>query len=86
MFAQWIQSAHGKLAYGFEVFLSSDKSIAFYSSKEIWLSGWLLGINSSVIFLLLGILLMLLIIKDKNNNKRLFKFFDFYLCFKFFYF
>jgi photosystem I P700 chlorophyll a apoprotein A2 len=47
VFAQWIQSAHGKSFYGFNTLLSFNDSNAFYASENIWLPGWLSGINDS---------------------------------------
>lgn len=49
IFAQWIQSAHGKTVYEFEFLLSSSSSNAFSTSQAIWLPGWLNGVNDSVI-------------------------------------
>jgi photosystem I P700 chlorophyll a apoprotein A2 len=56
VFAQWIQAAHGKFFYGFDVLLSSQSSNASYASESIWLPGWLNGINdaSSSLFLQIG--------------------------------
>lgn len=48
VFAQWIQSAHGKNIYELNILLSSDSSNAFSASQAIWLPGWLNGINDSV--------------------------------------
>ncbi|KAL0903036.1 hypothetical protein M5K25_028274 [Dendrobium thyrsiflorum] len=45
IFAQWIQSAHGKTSYGFDVLLSSTNSPAFNAGRSIWLPGWLNAIN-----------------------------------------
>lgn len=55
IFAQWIQSAHGKATYGFNFLLSSDSSNAFSASQAIWLPGWLNGINDKNISLFLQI-------------------------------
>ena len=38
VFAQWIQSAHGKTSYGFDVLLSSMDSPALNAGRSIWLS------------------------------------------------
>jgi photosystem I P700 chlorophyll a apoprotein A2 len=56
VFAQWIQSAHGKTIYGFEYLLSSNSSNAVLASNNIWLPGWLSGINdlSGSLFLQIG--------------------------------
>jgi len=56
VFAQWIQSAHGKSIYGFDYLLSANSSIAFSAGENIWLPGWLGGINdvSSSLFLQIG--------------------------------
>ena len=56
VFAQWIQSAHGKAFYGFDCLLSSNSSNAFTASQSVWLPGWLNGINdnSSSLFLQIG--------------------------------
>lgn len=56
VFAQWIQSAHGKAIYGFDFLLSSRASNAFVASQSIWLPGWLAGINdlSGSLFLPIG--------------------------------
>ena len=56
VFAQWIQSAHGKSFYGFNILLSLDNSNASYASENIWLPGWLSGINdaSGSLFLQIG--------------------------------
>lgn len=56
IFAQWIQSAHGKTVYDFNFLLSSNSSGAFFAGQNIWLSGWLSGINDSVIRYLVLIL------------------------------
>ena len=47
VFAQWIQSAHGKSLYGFDVLLSNTASPALNAGQSIWLPGWLNAINSS---------------------------------------
>ncbi|KAL0925504.1 hypothetical protein M5K25_003845 [Dendrobium thyrsiflorum] len=47
IFAQWIQSAHGKTLYGFDVLLSSSNSPTFIAGRSIWLSGWLNAINEN---------------------------------------
>jgi photosystem I P700 chlorophyll a apoprotein A2 len=56
VFAQWIQSAHGKGLYGFDFLLSSNASNAFSASQDIWLPGWLNGINDKAgsLFLQIG--------------------------------
>ncbi|KAL5816123.1 hypothetical protein ACOSQ3_024501 [Xanthoceras sorbifolium] len=36
IFAQWIQSAHGKTSYGFDVLLSSTNGPAFNAGRSIW--------------------------------------------------
>lgn len=56
VFAQWIQSAHGKSIYGFNTLLSLNTSNAAYASENIWLPGWLNGINDSAgsLFLQIG--------------------------------
>nr|AAA84452.1 alpha-apoprotein [Euglena gracilis] len=56
VFAQWIQSAHGKNIYELNILLSSDSSNAFSASQAIWLPGWLNGINdkSTSLFLQIG--------------------------------
>ncbi|CAN1202831.1 Photosystem I P700 chlorophyll a apoprotein A1 [Linum perenne] len=56
IFAQWIQSAHGKTSYGFDVLLSSTNSPAFNAGRSIWLPGWLNAINesSNSLFLTIG--------------------------------
>nr|GEX12613.1 putative zinc finger, CCHC-type [Tanacetum cinerariifolium] len=41
IFAQWIQSAHGKTSYGFDILLSSTNGPAFNAGRSIWLPGWL---------------------------------------------
>nr|YP_009504652.1 photosystem I P700 chlorophyll a apoprotein A2 [Cyanophora biloba]AWW13761.1 photosystem I P700 chlorophyll a apoprotein A2 [Cyanophora biloba] len=59
VFAQWIQSAHGKSLYGFEALLNNADSItrvAPGSAQPIWLPGWLDAINSgnNSLFLTIG--------------------------------
>jgi photosystem I P700 chlorophyll a apoprotein A2 len=56
VFAQWIQSAHGKSIYGFEYLLSANSSNAAIAGSNIWLPGWLSGINdlSGSLFLQIG--------------------------------
>jgi photosystem I P700 chlorophyll a apoprotein A2 len=49
VFAQWIQAAHGKSVYGFDVLLSSAGGAAYAGSEGIWLPGWLDAINSNAI-------------------------------------
>ncbi|KAL2943198.1 hypothetical protein RDABS01_031546 [Bienertia sinuspersici] len=41
IFAQWIQSAHGKTSYGLDVLLTSTSGPAFNTGRSIWLPGWL---------------------------------------------
>jgi photosystem I P700 chlorophyll a apoprotein A2 len=45
VFAQWIQSAHGKNIYGFNLLLSSSVSNASYASEDVWLPNWLSAVN-----------------------------------------
>ncbi|KAK8946316.1 Photosystem I P700 chlorophyll a apoprotein A2 [Platanthera guangdongensis] len=56
IFAQWIQYAHGKTSYGFDVLLSSMNSPTFNAGQSIWLPGWLNAINenSNSLFLTIG--------------------------------
>ena len=56
VFAQWIQSAHGKALYGFNFLLSSPLSNATLASGNIWLPGWLSNINDQTgdLFLQIG--------------------------------
>ena len=56
IFAQWIQSAHGKTSYGFDILLSSTNSPAFNAGRSIWLPGWLNAVNenSNSLFLTIG--------------------------------
>jgi photosystem I P700 chlorophyll a apoprotein A2 len=56
VFAQWIQSAHGKSIYGFNTLLSLDSSNAFLAGKDLWLPLWLNAINDplSSVFLPIG--------------------------------
>nr|XP_016474838.1 PREDICTED: photosystem I P700 chlorophyll a apoprotein A2-like [Nicotiana tabacum] len=56
IFAQWIQSAHGKTSYGFDVLLSSTSGPAFNAGRSIWLPGWLNAVNenSNSLFLTIG--------------------------------
>uniref|UniRef100_A0A803N322 photosystem I n=1 Tax=Chenopodium quinoa TaxID=63459 RepID=A0A803N322_CHEQI len=56
IFAQWIQSAHGKTSYGFDVLLSSTSGSAFYAGRSIWFPGWLNAVNesSNSLFLKIG--------------------------------
>ncbi|PHT30265.1 hypothetical protein CQW23_30154 [Capsicum baccatum] len=56
IFAQWIQSAHGKTSYGFDVLLPSTSGPAFNAGRSIWLSGWLnvINENSNSLFLTIG--------------------------------
>ncbi|CAH1415736.1 unnamed protein product [Lactuca virosa] len=55
-FAQWIQSAHGKTSYGFDILLSSTNGPTFNAGRSIWLPGWLTAINenSNSLFLTIG--------------------------------
>ena len=52
IFAQWIQAAHGKTLYNFNLLLSEPSSGAYAASQSFWLSGWLNSINN--IFLTIG--------------------------------
>jgi photosystem I P700 chlorophyll a apoprotein A2 len=54
VFAQWIQSAHGKVLYGFDALLSNPDSLA--STGAAWLPGWLDAINAGTnsLFLTIG--------------------------------
>jgi photosystem I P700 chlorophyll a apoprotein A2 len=56
VFAQWIQSAHGKSLYGFNFLLSYSSSNASFASSNIWLPGWLSAINDQAgdLFLQIG--------------------------------
>ena len=56
VFAQWIQAAHGKTLYGFDLLLSSSASPAFTASQSLWLPGWLDAINNNTnsLFLTIG--------------------------------
>ncbi|KAJ3673529.1 hypothetical protein LUZ61_022085 [Rhynchospora tenuis] len=56
IFAQWIQSAHGKTSYGFDVLLSSTSGPAFNAGRNIWLPGWLNAVNENKnsLFLTIG--------------------------------
>ena len=56
VFAQWIQAAHGKSLYGFDLLLSSSISPAFSASQSVWLPGWLDAINNPAnsLFLVIG--------------------------------
>ncbi|KAL9991183.1 putative photosystem I [Helianthus debilis subsp. tardiflorus] len=57
IFAQWIQSAHGKTSYGFDILLSSTSGPAFNAGRSIWLPGWLNAVNenSNSLFLTIGL-------------------------------
>jgi photosystem I P700 chlorophyll a apoprotein A2 len=55
VFAQWIQSSHGKGLYGFNLLLSLSTSNAASASESIWLPGWLNGINDKTASLFLQI-------------------------------
>ncbi|KAI5677312.1 hypothetical protein M9H77_08262 [Catharanthus roseus] len=56
IFAQWLQSAHGKTSYGFDVLLSSTSGLAFNAGRSIWLPCWLnvVNENSNSLFLTIG--------------------------------
>ncbi|CAN6445159.1 unnamed protein product [Victoria cruziana] len=56
IFAQWIQSAHGKTSYGFDVLLSPMNDPAFNAGQSFWLPGWLNDINENrnSLFLTIG--------------------------------
>ena len=56
LFAQWIQAAHGQNIYGFDVFLSNDRSPAYSAGQTLWLPGWLSAINNQTnsLFLIIG--------------------------------
>ncbi|KAL8196658.1 hypothetical protein R6Q57_024639 [Mikania cordata] len=56
LFAQWIQSAHGKTSYGFDIFVSSTNGLTFNAGRSIWLPGWLNVANeySNSLFLTIG--------------------------------
>ena len=56
VFAQWIQSAHGKSLYGFDLLLSLNTSNASVAGESLWLPGWLNGINDKAgsLFLQIG--------------------------------
>jgi len=56
VFAEWIQSAHGKSIYNFSFLLSLETSNASFAGKDLWLPGWLNAINdsSSSVFLPIG--------------------------------
>ncbi|KAM3360712.1 hypothetical protein P3S68_015566 [Capsicum galapagoense] len=47
IFSQWIQFAHGKISYGFDVLLSSTSGPTFNAGRSIWLSGWLNVVNEN---------------------------------------
>jgi len=55
VFAQWIQAAHGKSLYGFDLLLSSSASPAVSASQSLWLPGWLEAINNNQNSLFLNI-------------------------------
>ncbi|KAL5077815.1 hypothetical protein RYX36_016799 [Vicia faba] len=55
IFAQWIQSAHGKTSYGFDVLLFSTNSPTLNAGRSIWLLGWLSAINENINSLFLTI-------------------------------
>jgi photosystem I P700 chlorophyll a apoprotein A2 len=59
VFAQFIQSAHGKVMYGFNTLLSNSDSIAstaWPNHANVWLPGWLDAVNNSTnsLFLTIG--------------------------------
>ncbi|MEL6334337.1 MAG: photosystem I core protein PsaB, partial [Cyanobacteria bacterium J06626_26] len=59
VFAQWVQSVHGKALYGFETLLANPDSIAstaWPNHGNVWLDGWLEAINSGAnsLFLTIG--------------------------------
>jgi photosystem I P700 chlorophyll a apoprotein A2 len=56
VFAQWIQSAHGKTIYGFDTLLSLNTSSASLAGQNLWLPYWLSAINDplSSVFLPIG--------------------------------
>jgi photosystem I P700 chlorophyll a apoprotein A2 len=57
IFSQWIQSAHGKSLYGFDVLPYSTSGATFDAGKRIWLLGWLNSINdnNNSLFLTIGL-------------------------------
>ncbi|KAK9142414.1 hypothetical protein Syun_011814 [Stephania yunnanensis] len=57
IFAQWIQSAHGKTSYGFDVLLSSTTGPTFNAGRSVWLPDWLNAVNenSNSLFLTIGL-------------------------------
>ncbi|MEO8890001.1 MAG: photosystem I core protein PsaB [Coleofasciculaceae cyanobacterium] len=59
VFAQFIQSAHGKVLYGFDTLLSNPDSIAstaWPNYANVWLPGWLEAVNNGTnsLFLTIG--------------------------------
>jgi len=56
LFAQWIQSASGKVIYGFNVLLSSIDNPSVINGSKVWLPGWSEAINNSnnSLFLIIG--------------------------------
>ncbi|CAN6446828.1 unnamed protein product [Victoria cruziana] len=56
IFSQWIQSAHSKALYGFNVLLSSTNGPTFNAGQSLWLPGWLNAINENhnSLFLTIG--------------------------------
>ncbi|PHT73120.1 Photosystem I chlorophyll a apoprotein A2 [Capsicum annuum] len=56
IFAQWIQSAHGKTSYGFDVYFIINKWPSIQCGSSIWLPGWLNAVNesSNLLFLTIG--------------------------------
>jgi photosystem I P700 chlorophyll a apoprotein A2 len=56
VFAQWIQSSHGKTIYGFNTLLSLSTTNAFRAGESLWLPNWLSSVNdlSNSLFLPIG--------------------------------
>ena len=56
VFAQWVQASHGKTAYGFDLLLSQNDSVAYAAGQGLWLPGWLEAINNpnNTLFLTIG--------------------------------
>ena len=48
VFAQWIQDAHTKASYGFDVLLSSGNILTINASQSLWLPSWLDAINNNI--------------------------------------
>jgi photosystem I P700 chlorophyll a apoprotein A2 len=55
LFAQWIQSAHGKTYYNFDIRLRSPYNVLRGKGANIWLPGWLRAINHNANSLFLPI-------------------------------